>query len=196
MFTILLVVQILVSISIITLVLLQQGKGADMGAGFGAGASGTVFGSRGSGSFFTRATAVLATVFFINCLLIASPLVLHVSRKAPDSVVEQIQQQQEAQQKAAQQEKTAATLDKLKGAATDLPEINPAADAGSPTAETPASGETTEKPVVEMPAAAAPAAQKPTAQKSVAENPTAGKQAATPKVSATPDKKKVDDLPE
>jgi preprotein translocase subunit SecG len=139
MFTILLVVQILVSISIITLVLLQQGKGADMGAGFGSGASGTVFGARGSGSFFTRATAILAAVFFINCLLIASPLVLHVSRAAPDSVVEHIQQQ-EAQQKAAQQEETAATLDKLKGAAADLPESAAAPAAESPAAETPATG--------------------------------------------------------
>jgi preprotein translocase subunit SecG len=186
MFTILLVVQILVSISIITLVLLQQGKGADMGAGFGAGASGTVFGSRGSGSFFTRATAILAAVFFINCLLIASPLVLHVSRKAPDSVVEQIQQQQEAQQKAAQQEKTAATIEKLKGAATDLPEINPAADAGSSSAGTPAAGASvTESPVVE----------KPAAQNAVAEKPAARNPTAEPKASATPDKKKVDDLP-
>jgi preprotein translocase subunit SecG len=149
MFTILLVVQILVSISIITLVLLQQGKGADMGAGFGAGASGTVFGSRGSGSFFTRATAILATVFFINCLLIASPLVLHVSRKAPDSVAEQIQQQQEAQQKAAQQEETGAALDKLKGEGTDLPEITSA-----PATETPAA----ESAVAEKPGAGTPAA--------------------------------------
>lgn len=77
MYSILLVIQILVSVGIITLVMLQQGKGADMGAGFGAGASGTVFGARGSGSFFTRATAILATVFFVNCLLIASPLVRH-----------------------------------------------------------------------------------------------------------------------
>ena len=137
MFTLLLVVQILVSLSIITLVLLQQGKGADMGAGFGSGASGTVFGARGSGSFFTRATAILATVFFINCLLIASPLVLHVSRAAPDSVVEHIEQQ-EAQQKAAQQEETAATLDKLKGAATDLPEVTPTPVAESPVADNPA----------------------------------------------------------
>jgi len=148
MFTLLLVVQILVSISIITLVLLQQGKGADMGAGFGSGASGTVFGARGSGSFFTRATAILAAVFFINCLLIASPLVLHVSRKAPDSVVEQIQQQQEAQQKAAEQEQTGAALDKLKGQASDMPEIAPAPEAGTTTAEPPAA---------ESPAAASPA---------------------------------------
>jgi preprotein translocase subunit SecG len=168
MFTVLLVVQILVSITIITLVLLQQGKGADMGAGFGSGASGTVFGARGSGSFFTRATAILATVFFINCLLIASPLVLHVSRKAPDSVVEQIQQQ-EARQKAAQQEKTAAALEKPKGAATDLPETTPA------------------------PAAESPAAENPVAGTSDAGTPAAP--GAAPETSATPDKNS-EDLPE
>ncbi len=106
MFTILLIVQILVSISIVTLVLLQQGKGADMGAGFGSGASGTVFGARGSGSFLTRATAVLATVFFVNCLLIASPLIRHVNR-SNDSVIEQIEQQN-AQPKAAPPAGTAA----------------------------------------------------------------------------------------
>jgi preprotein translocase subunit SecG len=157
-----------VSISIITLVLLQQGKGADMGAGFGSGASGTVFGSRGSGSFFTRATAILATVFFINCLLIASPLVLHVSRKAPDSVVEQIQQQ-EVQQKAAQQEETAATLDKMKGEGTDLPEIT-----STPATETPA----VNNPVAEKPGAGTPAAP-----------------AAAAEAPATPDKS-TEDLPE
>ena len=66
--------------SIIGLVLLQQGKGADMGAAFGAGASGTVFGARGSGSFFTRMTAILATLFVANSILLSSPLV----REAPD----------------------------------------------------------------------------------------------------------------
>ena len=130
MFTVLLVVQILVSIGIITLVLLQQGKGADMGAGFGAGASGTVFGARGSGSFLTRTTAILATVFFINCLLIASPLVRHVTRTSSDSVVEQIQQQQ-ARQKAAQQEKATAAIEKPKGKATeDVPDVTPSSALG------------------------------------------------------------------
>ena len=62
-------------LSIIGLVLLQQGKGADMGAAFGAGSAGTVFGARGGGSFFTRATAVLATGFFINSVLLSSPVV-------------------------------------------------------------------------------------------------------------------------
>jgi preprotein translocase subunit SecG len=101
MFSFLLVVQIVVSVSIIALVMLQQGKGADMGAGFGAGASGTVFGSRGSGSFFTRATAILAAVFFINCLLIASPLIRDNENSAntlADQLEEQAVQQQEAEQ--------------------------------------------------------------------------------------------------
>ena len=61
----------LIALLIIVLVLLQRGKGADAGAAFGAGASGTVFGSRGSGSFFSRATAICATVFFITSLTLA-----------------------------------------------------------------------------------------------------------------------------
>lgn len=65
MHTILLVVHILVAGSLIGLVLIQHGKGADMGAAFGSGASNTVFGSRGSVSFLTRATAVLAILFFV-----------------------------------------------------------------------------------------------------------------------------------
>ena len=58
-------------VGIIGLVLLQRGKGADAGAGFGAGASGTVFGARGSASFLSRTTAVLATLFFATCLTLA-----------------------------------------------------------------------------------------------------------------------------
>jgi preprotein translocase subunit SecG len=102
MFSILLAIQILVSVSIITLVLLQQGKGADMGAGFGSGASGTVFGARGSGSFFTRATAILAAIFFINCLLIASPLVREAA-EPDETLAERIEQQEMAESAAAEQ---------------------------------------------------------------------------------------------
>lgn len=98
MFSFLLAVQILVSISIISLVMLQQGKGADMGAAFGSGASGTVFGSRGSGSFFTRATAVLAVVFFINCLLIASPLVRSGIDDDDSSIASQLEETVRANQ--------------------------------------------------------------------------------------------------
>lgn len=71
LYNILLIVQIVVSVSIIGLVLIQHGKGADAGAAFGSGASGTVFGSRGSGNFLSRTTAILATVFFLNCLALA-----------------------------------------------------------------------------------------------------------------------------
>lgn len=60
-----------IALLIIVLVLLQRGKGADAGAAFGAGASGTVFGARGSGSFFSRATAVCATAFFMTSLTLA-----------------------------------------------------------------------------------------------------------------------------
>lgn len=59
-----LIVHILTALAIIVLILMQQGKGASAGASFGAGASQTVFGSEGSGNFFTRATAIFAFVFF------------------------------------------------------------------------------------------------------------------------------------
>lgn len=65
------VVHVLAALGLIAMVLLQQGKGADMGAAFGSGASSTVFGSSGSGSFMTRSTAVLATVFFLTSLSLA-----------------------------------------------------------------------------------------------------------------------------
>ena len=71
LYNILLIVQIVVSVGIIVLVLMQQGKGADAGAAFGSGASGTVFGSRGSANFLSRATAILATVFFLNSTALA-----------------------------------------------------------------------------------------------------------------------------
>ncbi len=69
--TVLLIVHLLASVALIALVLLQQGKGADMGAAFGSGASSTVFGARGSGSFLTRSTAILATIFFITSISLA-----------------------------------------------------------------------------------------------------------------------------
>jgi preprotein translocase subunit SecG len=63
-----LVVHVLAALVIIGLVLLQHGKGADMGAAFGSGASGSLFGSTGSANFLSRATAVLAAVFFVTSL--------------------------------------------------------------------------------------------------------------------------------
>jgi preprotein translocase subunit SecG len=66
-----LIAHTVIALLIIVLVLLQRGKGADAGAAFGAGASGTVFGARGSSSFFSRATAVCATAFFVSSLTLA-----------------------------------------------------------------------------------------------------------------------------
>jgi len=66
--TLLTVLQIVSAISVIVLVLLQQGKGADMGAAFGSGASGSVFGASGSANFLSHATAIFATVFFLRTL--------------------------------------------------------------------------------------------------------------------------------
>lgn len=66
-----LIAHTLIALLIIVLVLLQRGKGADAGAAFGAGASGTVFGARGSSSFFSRATAICATAFFVSSLVLA-----------------------------------------------------------------------------------------------------------------------------
>ncbi len=69
--TAVLIAHTLIALLIIVLVLLQRGKGADAGAAFGAGASGTVFGARGSANFFSRATAVCATLFFVSSLALA-----------------------------------------------------------------------------------------------------------------------------
>jgi preprotein translocase subunit SecG len=95
MFSALLILQVVLGLSIIGLVLLQQGKGADMGAAFGAGSAGTVFGARGGGSFLTRTTAVLAAGFFLNSILLSSPLVRNV-QDPNASVTERIAVPQEA----------------------------------------------------------------------------------------------------
>ncbi|WP_097355820.1 preprotein translocase subunit SecG [Candidatus Enterovibrio escicola] len=72
MYEIVLVIYLFVSLGVVGLVMLQQGKGADMGASFGAGASNTVFGSSGSGNFLTRMTAILVALFFILSLVLGN----------------------------------------------------------------------------------------------------------------------------
>ena len=69
--TILLVAQVLIAISLIGMILIQHGKGADAGAAFGSGASSTVFGSQGSSNFLTKATAILVFLFLANSLTLA-----------------------------------------------------------------------------------------------------------------------------
>ena len=82
------VFHVLIAAGIVGLVLLQRGKGADAGAGFGAGASGTVFGARGSASFLSRMTATLAALFFASSLTLAY---LGGRRpEAPKSVIDRV----------------------------------------------------------------------------------------------------------
>jgi preprotein translocase subunit SecG len=84
--TIVLAVHGVVAVLIILLVLLQRGKGAEAGTGFGAGASGTVFGARGSANFLSRTTGVLVAVFFATSMALTY---LATQRKGPTSIVEQ-----------------------------------------------------------------------------------------------------------
>lgn len=89
MYTGLLLLHVIIAITLIALVLLQQGKGADAGAAFGSGASSTMFGSRGSGSFLTRVTAGLATGFFLTSLTLAY---FANQTSGPESVVDRVQE--------------------------------------------------------------------------------------------------------
>jgi preprotein translocase subunit SecG len=89
MHTVVLTIHVLLAIGVIGLVLIQQGKGADAGAAFGSGSSATVFGAGGSGSFLTRMTTALATLFFVTSLALA---VIAANRGGEsDSVVDRAQ---------------------------------------------------------------------------------------------------------
>jgi len=123
--TLAVVFHVLLATGIIGLVLLQRGKGADAGAGFGAGASGTVFGSRGSASFLSRTTAVLATLFFVTSLGLAYLL---SQQKAPTSVVDRVQAEQPAPEPTA----PAAQLPVM-----PAPAPAPAAEQAAPATESP-----------------------------------------------------------
>ncbi|MCE9679093.1 preprotein translocase subunit SecG [Shewanella sp. AS1] len=81
MYEVLMVVYLLVALALIGLILIQQGKGADMGASFGAGASATLFGSSGSGNFLTRTTAILAIGFFALSLTIGNLSANHTKQE-------------------------------------------------------------------------------------------------------------------
>ena len=120
MFSALLILQVVLGLSIIGLVLLQHGKGADMGAAFGAGSAGTVFGARGGGSFLSRSTAVLAAGFFLNSILLSSPLV-HNVQDPNASVTERISVPQASDLPAA--EEGAEQVDVVDLPPTDLPEV-------------------------------------------------------------------------
>jgi preprotein translocase subunit SecG len=88
------VFHLLIATGIVALVLLQRGKGADAGAGFGAGASGTVFGARGSSSFMSRTTATLAVLFIVTSLTLA--YLGGRAPEAPKSVIDRVGVQRDA----------------------------------------------------------------------------------------------------
>lgn len=90
LYNIILVVHVLIAATLIGFVLIQQGKGADAGAAFGGGASGTVFGSQGSASFLTRTTGILATLFFVTSLTLFT---MANNLAKPESIVDQAMQQ-------------------------------------------------------------------------------------------------------
>jgi preprotein translocase subunit SecG len=112
LFPLMLTLHILVGAAVIGLVLLQHGKGADMGAAFGSGASGSLFGASGSANFLSRTTAVLATVFFLTSL----GLSYLATNRAPasTSVMEQVQTQPAAPAETAPAQPGAAADSKAK----------------------------------------------------------------------------------
>ena len=117
---VLIVLHVLVALSIIGLVLLQHGKGADMGSGFGGGASSSLFGATGSANFLSRSTAALATVFFILSLTLAYLATNRGGEQPTGGVLDTVRQQQQP--------------------AKDVPkpEAQPQAPAAQPQAEKPA----------------------------------------------------------
>ena len=90
-FNLILVAHVLVGISVIVFVLLQHGKGADVGASFGGGSAGSLFGSSGSANFLSRTTAILATIFFLTSLSL-SYLASHKEVSAPASIMQGVDQ--------------------------------------------------------------------------------------------------------
>ncbi len=108
MYELLMILYVLVSAAIIGLVLLQHGKGADMGASFGAGAAATIFGSSGKGNFLTRSTSVLAVLFFVLSLVIGNYNTSHIQKK---SEFENISAPAAAEKAAAPEEKKETSKD-------------------------------------------------------------------------------------
>ncbi|MCW5585831.1 MAG: preprotein translocase subunit SecG [Chromatiales bacterium] len=86
--SILVIVHLFLAIGLVGLILIQHGKGADMGAAFGSGASATVFGSRGASNFLSRTTAILATLFFVTSLALAY---FAMQTKEPATLMEGVQ---------------------------------------------------------------------------------------------------------
>ncbi len=89
---IILIIHVIVAVTLIGFILVQHGKGAEVGASFGSGASQTIFGSQGSGNFLTRATAILVTVFFITSLTLSYLAANHAKPKDIDELIKKAEQ--------------------------------------------------------------------------------------------------------
>ncbi|MBW7471126.1 preprotein translocase subunit SecG [Marinobacter sp. M216] len=120
--TLVVVVHVVIAVALVGLVLIQQGKGADAGAAFGGGASQTVFGSQGSGSFLTRLTTILAIVFFVTSFSLAvfAKQRAEVAGEAGIPVVEESKEAAPAEQAA---EGDAAPDSGAENGESDLPEL-------------------------------------------------------------------------
>jgi preprotein translocase subunit SecG len=133
--TTILIIHTLIAMSIIIIVLLQRGKGAEAGAAFGAGASGTVFGSRGSTNFFSRTTAILATAFFATSLTLA--YMSSESAGTPESLLESVPATETVEEEMPQMGPTEDAVPELPEATSaepdvtdaDVPPLEDAADA-------------------------------------------------------------------
>jgi len=143
MLNFLLVIDVLIAIGLIALILLQRGPGATAGAAFGSGASGTVFGARGSANFLTRATAVLAAGFFIVTIAMAMVASRQVGNQrnddlgvmaAPPATTTEVEVpiMNEESSDAGEMAREASTMDSpaIEAAGDDVPELEmqPAAD--------------------------------------------------------------------
>ena len=153
LFNLVIVVQVISALVIIGLVLLQHGKGADMGAAFGSGASGSLFGASGSSNFLSKSTAVAAAVFFASTLALAY---MGNTRTVSTSggVMERMSNSPASGVPTATT--PAAPVNDVPGApAADVPAAPAAAPATAPAADVPAAA-----PAAPAPAAPAPAGQK------------------------------------
>ena len=164
--TILNVLHLFLAIGLVGLVLIQHGKGADAGAAFGSGASATVFGARGSGNFLSRATAVLATLFFLTSMALAY-FASQVGE--PEGLMEGVTVPSAPAPEAVEVQKDVPVVPGTGGGGgtTDVPAVpSPAAIAeNEPPAPVPAAAQTEAEPVP------APASEVPTATEPASEVP-------------------------
>jgi preprotein translocase subunit SecG len=153
--TVLTVVQVLCCLAIIGLVLIQRGKGADAGAGFGAGASGTVFGARGASTALSRATAIFAAIFMLNSLMLAY-LGQKVSTEQPKTILDEAAAGQSTTPGNTPVPTTPSAP--ANGTPAPAPATSSAPSAPAPSSTAPAGTPSSQAPPATAPAPAAPAA--------------------------------------